>query len=307
MQYNLQRLPVSMFNPYLITYTSFPLDRGTINLNGTWNVRNGIIRSKNHLTIIDPRVGSKLKNKYTKWVPMRLLMFFIRERNNVIDYDIPITGNLKNPKFHVRDIVFDMLKNVLVKPPTSLYSMKVKHKENEIEKSLSLKWEMRQNFLFPGQKKFIIKMAEFLTDNPGALISVYPMLYVEKEKEYISFFEAKKKYYMQINKINAHNFTEKDSLLVDKMSVKDTLFIKFLDKQVHDDLLFTIQDKCNRYIGNTVINARFKQLIRDRENVFLLYFIEKKVSRRVKIYSVENTIPYNGFSFFKIIYNAIVR
>ena len=30
-----------MFNPYLITYTSFPLDRGTIELNGTWNVRNG--------------------------------------------------------------------------------------------------------------------------------------------------------------------------------------------------------------------------------------------------------------------------
>ena len=36
MQYHLQKLPTSVFNPYLITYTSFSLNRGTIELNGTW-------------------------------------------------------------------------------------------------------------------------------------------------------------------------------------------------------------------------------------------------------------------------------
>jgi len=42
MQYHLQRLPVSIFNPYLITYTSFPLDRGTIEITGSWKVRHGL-------------------------------------------------------------------------------------------------------------------------------------------------------------------------------------------------------------------------------------------------------------------------
>ena len=42
LQYHFQRVPAAMFNPYLISYTSYPLDRGTIELNGTWNVRDGI-------------------------------------------------------------------------------------------------------------------------------------------------------------------------------------------------------------------------------------------------------------------------
>ena len=46
--YKLNKLPASLFNPYIITYTSFPLDKGTIELNGTWNVIDGDIQSNNH-------------------------------------------------------------------------------------------------------------------------------------------------------------------------------------------------------------------------------------------------------------------
>lgn len=303
-QYNLQRLPVSVFNPYLISYTSFPLDRGTIDCNGTWNVRNGIIKSNNHLLIIDPRVGSRLRNNYPKWIPIRLVMFFIRERSNVIDYEIPITGNLKNPKFHLRDVIFDMLKNIFVKPPTTLYRMRVKNKENEIEKSLTLKWEMRQSALFSNQEKFVKKMVDFLVDNPDAAIVVYPMQYAEKEKEYIGFFEAKKKYFLFSNHKKSQFFTEEDSLFVDEMSVKDSSFISFLNKQVHDPLLFTIQDKCNSLLGSAFIKGRFNQLNKDRKIAFMSYFKKKTVGNRVKIHIGENNIPYNGFSFFKIVYKG---
>jgi hypothetical protein len=81
MQYHLQKLPVAMFNPYIISFTSFPLDRGTLEFQGTWHVRNGRIQSKNHLVIIDPRVSKRIRNKDTKWIPMPLIMTFIRERN----------------------------------------------------------------------------------------------------------------------------------------------------------------------------------------------------------------------------------
>ena len=36
LNYRLQKLPASMFNPYFITYTSYPLNRGTLELNGSW-------------------------------------------------------------------------------------------------------------------------------------------------------------------------------------------------------------------------------------------------------------------------------
>jgi len=304
LQYHLQKIPVSIFNPYTITYTSFPLDRGTIDVNGQWSVRDGFIQSYNHLVIIDPRVTKKIKNKDTKWVPMPLIMSFIRERGNVIDYEIPITGNLKNPKFHYHDVIFDLIKNIFVKPATTPYRQEVKDIETEIEKSLTLKWQMRHNSLRTNQESFIEDMASFLVKNPEAFIAVYPQLYAVKEKEYILFFEAKKKYFLALNNRNAQSFCSTDSEKVDKMSIKDSFFVHYLNKIINDPMLFTIQDKCIRFVDSIIVNSKFKQLNKERENAFIIFFKKKEVEKRVRIYSAVNIIPYNGFSFYKIEYKG---
>lgn len=300
--YHFQKLPAAMFNPYTISYTSFPLDRGTIEFNGKWHVRNGIIRSDNHLVIIDPRMTKRIRNKDTKWIPMPLIMSFVRERGNVIDYEIPITGNLKDPKFHVKDVLFDVLENIFVKPATTPYRMEVKEIEREIEKSVTLQWQMRHSSLRPNQEKFIERMADFLAKNPDASIDVYPQQYAIKEKEYILFFEAKKKYFLVINNKNIQSFTEADSIIVDKMSVKDTLFVHYLNKQINDSMIFTTQEKCTRLINSAIINSKFKQLNKERENAFMFYFKKREVEKQIRMSTGKNTIPYNGFSFYKIEY-----
>ena len=304
MQYHLQKLPTALFNPYTISYTSYPLDRGTLECMGTWNVRSGIIQSNNHLVILDPRVSKRLRNKDLTWIPMPLIMSFVRERGNVIDYEIPITGNLKNPKFHLHDVLFDLLKNIFIKPATTPYRMEVKTIETEIEKSLTLKWQMRQNSLRPNQEKFIERMADFLVKNSDASIDVHPQQYALKEKEYILFFEAKKKYFLTVNNENTKDFSYDDSVKVDKMPVKDSLFVRYLSKQVNDSMLFTIQEKCFSIVDAATINAKFEQLKRERKNAFISYFKERGVEKQIKISLDENVIPYNGFSFYKIEYKG---
>ena len=304
MRYKVQSLPATLFNPYMIKYTSFPLDRGTLELNGLWNVRNGILKSDNHFLLIDPRVNDRLKNKYFGWLPMRIVMFFTRENSNVIDYSIPITGNLKSPVFHLKDVLFDILGNIFVKPGTTPYRMEVKKIENEIEKSLTLKWQMRQHILLRDQERFVNKIADFLKKNQEASLDVYPMYYTEKEKEYILLFEAKKKYFILTHGIKNQIISEKDSLAIDKMSSKDPSFVHFLDKRTYKTLLFTIQDKCLDFIGLHVVNNKFNKLNQDRRTSFMSCFKDNGVAKRVKIYNGENTFPFNGFSFYKIVYKG---
>jgi hypothetical protein len=303
-QYHFRSLPVSLFNPYLITYTSFPMDGGTIELNGNWKVRNSIIESDNHLLVIDPRITKRKKNKDAKWIPSPLIMSFIREQGNVIDYEIPITGNLKSPKFHLHDVIMDILGNIFVKPATIPYRAQVKTIENEIEKSLTLQWEMRQSSQRPDQNVFVNKITDFLIRNPKASINVYPMQYAVKEKEYILFFEAKKRYFLLSGKKDTRLLSYDDSMKVDKMSVKDHLFLRYINNQVNDTMLFTIQDKCNRFVGPMFVNTRFKQLNKEREIAFMSSFRKKNLEKRVNIHAGENTVPYNGFSFYKIVYEG---
>jgi hypothetical protein len=304
MNYHLQKLAISMFNPYLIAFSSFPLDRGTMELTGKWNVRDGIVKSNNHVLIIDPRVTKRLKNNNNKWIPLPLAMFFMRERSNVIDYDIPITGNLKNPKFHFNDVLSDLFKNIFIKPPTAAYGLQVKNLESEIEKSLTVKWEMRYSSLRPNQIKFIEKMADFLVKHPEEIITVHPKQYALKEKEYILFFEMKKKYFLMADHKSAESFSREDSAEVDKMSIKLPLFDHFLDKQVKDTMLFTVQEKCSRIIGPAIVNAKFEQLNRERINAFMSEFRKSGVDKQIRIGKSENVIPYDGFSFYQIDYKG---
>jgi hypothetical protein len=304
LHYHLQRLPASLFNPYLVTYTSFPLDRGTIEFTGTWHVQDGMIQSLNHLVIIDPRVSGRIRNKDKKWLPMPLMMSLIREEGNIIDYEIPISGNLKNPDFHLGHQILVMIGNFFDNPSPIPYKTQVKHIESEIKEILTMKWDMRQSSLLPDQEKFVDKLVDFLKKNTDASITVYPVQYAEKEKEYIRFYEAKKKYFLLSGDKNSHVLNEGDSLKIDKMSVKDPLFVHYLDKQVGDTMLFTIEEKCDKYIGPAMINARFRQLNKDREDAFMSPFIKKGLQNRVKIHSGENNLPYNGFSFYKIAYKG---
>jgi len=303
-QTHFSNVPVTMFNPYIISYTSFPMYRGTVDFTSDWKVRHGEIESLNHLLVIDPLIAPRVNNKGYSWIPVWLVMAVARNRSNVIDYQVPITGSLKNPKFHLKDVIFGVIKNIFVKPPTTSYGLKVKNTENEIKEYLTLRWDMRQAALMSDQERFLKKLMNYLTDNPTASVRISPMVYEAKEREYIMFFEAKKKYYLAINNKKASDFNKKDSLLVEEMSIKDTLFMKYLDKHVAHELEFTVQGKCQKLISSSLINTRLAQLNAQRKNAFLAAFIAKGLGNRIVFNPVQDNIPYNGYSYYQIKYKG---
>ncbi len=249
MNYKISRLPLAMFNPYVITYTSFPLDRGTLEFNGNWKVRNGNLKSENHILINDPHLTRNMTKREEKKLPLPLILHFVRERDNLVNYKIPINGDLNDPKFNLWDVVTDALANIFIKPVSLPYVVQVDHVNNELEKFLAVKWMPRQTTLSAQQERFLKKVKDFLKDNPEASITVTPVNYEDKEKEYILFYAAKKKYFLDTHKKEASSFSDDDSVEVDKMSVKESGFLHYLNKQVDTTSLFSIQDKCKAFVG----------------------------------------------------------
>jgi hypothetical protein len=305
--YHLHKVPATVFNPYVITYTSFPLDRGTLELNGTWKVRDGKIKSSNNLIVLQPRVASKIKDKdIKKKLPLPLIMAFVRERGDVINYKIPITGNLKDPKFQLYDVLLDFIKNIFVKPPTIPYGLEVKSTEKDIEESLDLTWKTHQVTPDKHQEKFLKKLASFLEENKEASIEVYAQHYAQKEKEHILFYETKKKYYLQTHHKTVKQFSGDDSVKVEQMSVKDIghALVKHMRKITRDTTMFTIHDRCYHYLGNNRVDQKYSDLVKARENVFRAYFKDKDMAARISFHVAKNAIPYNGFSNYHIKYKG---
>ena len=302
--YHLDNLPLVAFNPYLLKHTSFPLNRGTLETEGVWHVKNGVINSRNHIIIIDPSVASRSKNRGLKWLPLPFFMAFVRERGNVIDYNIPITRKIENPKFHFKDVIFDIIENMVVNPPTTSYRLDVKDTEKQIENLIALKWERRQTTLTKNQIDVIRKLSFFLKLNQKSVIHVYPVEHVEKEKEHILLFEAKKKYFLTKNHKNANNFTESDSLIVVNMSIRDSSFVTYLNKQCNNSLAFTLQSKCHCVVSTDKVDREFERVMNERKSAFMHYFIESGTDATIKIHPTLFNIPFNGLSEYTIKYTG---
>jgi hypothetical protein len=302
LSYHFNKIPLTMFNPYSLQFTSFPMDRGSLEIYGKWNVVGGEINSNNHLIIIDPRVALKVKNDDNHWLPLNFAMAIVREKGNVIDYEIPIKGNLKNPKFNVKDIILDILRNIVAKTVSIPYRIEVKKIEMKLEKSLRINWEMLSSELTSSQEEFIDKIVEFLKENPSAKINIKPRFYTIKEKEHILLFEAKKKYYLSINENK--KFTSKDSVEVIRMSIKEPKFIKYLDKMVKDSTIFTVQHKAEKLIDKKTIENKINTLNANRKTIFLAQFEKNKVQNQVVFNTIKNSIPFNGNSYYSISYNG---
>ena len=304
LQFHLGKLPAPMFNPYIISQTSYPLDRGTIEINGIWKVRNGNIQSTNHLVIIDPRLAKRLKNDDLDWIPLRPVMTLVKERGNIIDYEVPIKGNLKDPKIKIRDIILDILENIFVKPVSTNYIVQVRKTEKIIEKSFSLTWRIHDTGLEKEEEKFLGKLADYLKNTPGASISIFPNNYAAKEKEYILLYTAKKKFYIAFNHKNEQQFSESDSLAVQLMSIRDSAFVDYMEYQVRDSLVFTVQEQASRLTDAKTVNEKYSNMNRARENLVMNYFKSQGVDDQVTMNKGENVVPYNGFSFYRVDYKG---
>ncbi|MDF2438927.1 MAG: hypothetical protein K0Q95_3303 [Bacteroidota bacterium] len=304
LNYNIEKINATVLNPFLITNTTFPLDRGSISVRGNWDVRNGKIQSTNRVLIVDPRITKRVRKDDNSWLPLRLAMFFVRERGNAIDYEVPITGDMKDPKFHLRDVILDVLMNIFVKPATTLYRSEIKTVEMEIEKNLAMNWETSSEKLLPDQEEFAEGLAEFLKENPNVSINVTPVNFTDKEKEYMLFFEAKKKYYLQTKNKKHTEFDEKDSIEVFRMEVKDSVFRKYIESRIKNKMLYTMQAKCEAYVGSEVVHKKFENLNKTRQEVFKEFFKEENVADRVKIKPAKEEVPFNGFSYYRISYTG---
>jgi len=299
---DLKKVNAAVLNPFLISYTSFPLDRGTIELKSNWRVQHGEIKSTNRFLMIDPRISDRVKANDNRRLPLKAIMFLVRERGNAVDYDIPITGDLKDPKFHFKDVIFDALTNLFVKPPTTPYRFEVKSIESSIENAIAFNWEMGSATLGKDQKRFVRQLKNFLSDHKSASIKVYPVHYVEKEKEYSAYYEAKKKYYLATNK--KQNFTENDSLTVTRMSPKDSVFLAHLRGVVKNNQLYTAQALCSAYVGEKLLTDKFLKMMNARKRNFMKEFIEEGLDKQISLQDDDNQVPYNGFSYYQISYNG---
>ncbi len=67
--------------------------------------------------------GDRVNSPDATKLPVRLAVALLKDRNGVINLDLPVTGSLDDPKFSIGKIILKILVNLLEKAATSPFAL----------------------------------------------------------------------------------------------------------------------------------------------------------------------------------------
>ena len=108
------------FSPYTVQMFGNEITGGTMSLNMLAQTTEGMLIAENRFVLNNPKVEKKRRDIAPEMnIPFRTGMYLLTDRNNVCDIDLPVKGNIDEPKFSYKRLVFRTLGKLIVKVATS--------------------------------------------------------------------------------------------------------------------------------------------------------------------------------------------
>ncbi len=113
---SVKNLALKHFSPYSHHYTGYPISSGTMAFASENKLSNWDIDSKNTIDIYNIDVSDKDPNTAPEYtVPMKVGLYILKDKNDKIQFDVPVKGNVKDPEFSYLKIVWKTMMNLLIK------------------------------------------------------------------------------------------------------------------------------------------------------------------------------------------------
>lgn len=113
-------LDMRLLSPYLVAYLGQPFTDGTFSLTSHNTITNSELRGLNHLDIYKATVGDRRKDVDAQLkLPLRAALYVLKDKDEKILLDVPISGNINSPEFNYMKLVWKTLGNLIVKVATS--------------------------------------------------------------------------------------------------------------------------------------------------------------------------------------------
>jgi len=304
--YTIAGLKVTDFSPYSEYYVAHPFWDGVVFLESTSTVKNKWLVSKNHLLVKKLEVGDKVHNKTALDLPLKLAITLLRDMNGNIDLDLPLKGNVDDPKFRVMPILFKILKNVIVKAAAAPYKLLAQGVDADSADLHDIKFNYLQSDLRSRQLKGLNFLSRILNQKKEMQVTLVHMSNPDWEKKQYALFEAKRKYYMQKNAKTT--LTSSDTLAIDNISRLDSAFTTFLTKESGTVGASTTEAMALKLAGEQNVQTLLDQVERTRkENV--IQYLQSKVegTPRYKIVDAKpaEKVSYQERPKFVLVYSAL--
>jgi hypothetical protein len=110
-------------SPYSIKYAGYGIERGKLSVKVKYLVENRKLTAENNVYLDQLTFGEKVESPTATKLPVTLAVALLKDRNGVIDVNLPIGGTLDDPQFSVGGIIIQVIVNLVVKAVTAPFAL----------------------------------------------------------------------------------------------------------------------------------------------------------------------------------------
>jgi uncharacterized protein involved in outer membrane biogenesis len=111
------------FTPYAEKYAGYGIEKGKLSFNVDYKIENRKLKAENRLILDQLTFGEKVESPTATKLPVLLAVALLKDRNGVIDLNLPIGGSLDDPEFSVGGVILHVLVNLIAKAATSPFAL----------------------------------------------------------------------------------------------------------------------------------------------------------------------------------------
>ncbi len=114
-------LPV--FNPYSGRFAGYSIAKGKLDTELHYRIKARQLVATHHIRLDQLEWGEATDSKDKVSLPVRMATSLLKNKDGLIDLDVPVNGSLDDPKFRVGPLVWKIVKNILVKAVTAPFRL----------------------------------------------------------------------------------------------------------------------------------------------------------------------------------------
>lgn len=162
-------------SPYFGRYLGYGVDSGKLNVEMDYEIAGSRIDATNMIVMDRLELGQPVASDEAVGAPVKLGLALLRDRQGVIEIDLPISGNLDDPDFSVGKVVMRAFVNILAKAAASPFSVL-----GSVAELAGLSGEELSRVNFPagevalaeGERAKLDALADALSERPALLLNI---------------------------------------------------------------------------------------------------------------------------------------
>ena len=167
-----KNIDLTNMTPYSGKFVGYAIKEGKLSLDLNYKIRDAGLQGDNKINLDSLTLGNKIESPDALNLPLDLALALLKDSNGQIDLDLPVAGDLNNPKFSYGAVVVKAITNLITGIITAPFRFLGSLLGIDGEKLKSIDFEPSYAAMIPSEMEKMEQYSKMLGKRPGIKLKI---------------------------------------------------------------------------------------------------------------------------------------